>query len=92
MLVCFHAYSLVISHYTPTGQLYDVITDYIFLFSIVDESNNGLNPPSNIDVLIAIGAGSVGAAFLINLLLTAYILLRERRRPDFAKVGPRGQV
>ena len=69
------------------GQLYDVITDYIFLFAMVDESNNGLNPPSNIDVLIAIGAGSVGAAFLINLLLTAYILLRERRRPAFAKVG-----
>ena len=85
-MVVGHASIHLLPFATPSGQLYDVITDYIFLFTMVDESNNGLNPASNIDVLIAIGAGSIGAAFVINLLLTAYILLRERRRPAFAKV------
>ena len=86
-MVVGHAPIHLLAFATPSGQLYDVITDYIFLFTMVNESNNGFNPASNIDVLIAIGAGSIGAAFLINLLLTAYIMLCERRQPAFAKVG-----
>ena len=66
-------------------QLYDVITDYIFLLSLIEE-NEGRADGNGLGTLIVLGAGSVGAAFLINLLLTAFILLRERRRPAFAKV------
>ena len=66
-------------------QLYDVITDYIFLLSLI-EQNEGRADGDSLATLIVLGAGSIGAAFLINLLLTAFVLLRERRRPAFAKV------
>ena len=81
-------------------QLYDVITDYLFLFSLIDERKRGAEAAavaavtasepatSNLLALIIVSAGSIGAAFVINLLLTSFILLRERRRPDFAKVPP----
>lgn len=63
-----------------------MVTDYLFLFAMVDERSQGINAASNLDTLVAVGAGSIGAAFLINLLLTCYVLFRERRRRDFAKV------
>lgn len=67
--------------------MYDVITDYLFLFSLVDQRNNSaVEEADGLGTLIAIGAGSIGAAFMINLLLTCYVLLRERRQPAFAKV------
>ena len=43
---------------------------------------------TDLTTLITISAGSIGASFLVNLLLTAFVLLRERRRAEFAKVGP----
>lgn len=42
---------------------------------------------TDLTALITVGAGSIGASLLINLLLTAFILLRERRRTAFAKVS-----
>ena len=59
-----------------------MITDYLFLFALLDESD----ADGELSTLILVSAASLGAAFVINLLLTAFVLLRQRRNPIFAKV------
>ena len=76
-------FPLFLSH--AATQLYDVITDYLFLVSMIDRKQE-VAPPPLLSTLIVVSIGSLGAAFMINLLLTAFVLLRERRRPVFAKV------
>ena len=52
------------------------------MFKLFDLNKNS----DEFDTLILISIASLGVAFLANALLTAMVLLRERRQPDFAKV------
>ena len=82
-------------------SLYDIMTDYLFLFTLMgaassvgadgsaDLGSESAPASSSIDpaTLVIVSIASLGGTFVVNVILTAFVLIRERRRTAFAKVS-----
>ena len=69
--------------FTTLMSLFDVVTDYLFALSLVEAQRRSLS--DKIPTLLTVSIGSILVAFIVNSLFTAFVLLRERRRPVFRK-------
>ena len=65
----------------PWLQLFDVTTDYLFIFAMIGENDGGA-----FTSLITVAATSACLSLVVNGLLTGFVVFRERRHKLFAAV------